>query len=307
MVYQMKKGMIFDIQRFSIHDGPGLRTIVFLKGCLLHCLWCCNPEGINHTPELIFYPRRCYGCGECIQICPQRAITIVSGENKVNIRREKCDNCGACVSVCNSRALILKGKEMTVEEILKEVEKDMIFYQISGGGLTLSGGEPMEQVDFAKELLSAAKKVGINTAVETCGYVNPDSFVEVLRNVDYLLYDIKHIDPQRHKKFTGKDNKIILENLKLAAKICPSVTVRIPFIPGFNDSRKEIFQIVEFISSIPIVSVHLLPYHNFGSSKYESLGKEYKMMSVKSVEKKKIERIKSLIEEKYPVKIQIGG
>jgi len=301
------KGEIFDIQRFSIHDGPGIRTVVFLKGCSLHCPWCCNPEGISYESELAYYPQRCFDCGECIHICPQKAITRSFREDGVSIDREKCNNCGVCVPVCSSKALTLMGEEISAGQVMKEVKKDTVFYRVSGGGLTLSGGEPMEQIDFTEALLSVAKQNGINTAVETCGYTSSENFRRVLKNVDYLLYDIKHTDSKKHKDFTGKDNKLILENMKLAVQICPSVTARVPYIPGFNDSEKEILEIADFLSSISVASLHILPYHNLGSSKYKSLGKTYQMASVKSVARKKVQRIKRVIEERYPIKVRVGG
>jgi pyruvate formate lyase activating enzyme len=300
------RGKIFDIQRFSIHDGPGIRTIIFLKGCPLHCPWCCNPEGISYESELAYYPQRCFDCGECIRVCPQKAI-IRSSKDGVSIDREKCNNCGACVPVCSPKALTLMGEEISVDQVMKEVKKDTLFYRVSGGGLTLSGGEPMEQIDFTEALLSVAKQEGINTAVETCGYTSSENFRRVLKNVDYLLYDIKHTDSKKHKDFTGKDNKLILENIELAAQICPSVTARVPYIPGFNSSEKEILEIADFLSSISVAALHILPYHNLGSSKYKSLGKTYQMASTKPVERKKVQRIKRIIEEKYPIKARVGG
>ena len=301
------RGEIFDIQRFSIHDGPGIRTVVFLKGCSLYCPWCCNPEGISYKSELAYYPQKCFDCGECIHICPQKAITRSCKEDGVSIDREKCNNCGVCVPVCNSKALTLMGEEISAGQVMKEVKKDTVFYRVSGGGLTLSGGEPLEQIDFTEALLSVAKQDGINTAVETCGYTSSENFRRVLKNVDYLLYDIKHTDSKKHKDFTGKDNKLILENMKLAVQICPSVTARVPYIPGFNDSEKEILEIADFISSISLASLHILPYHNLGFSKYKSLGKIYQMASTKSVERKKVQRIKRVIEERYPIKVRVGG
>ena len=301
------KGEIFDIQRFSIHDGPGIRTVVFLKGCSLYCPWCCNPEGISYESELAYYPQRCFDCGECIHICPQKAITRSCKEDGVSIDREKCNNCGVCVPFCSSKALTFMGEEISVHQVMEEVKKDAVFYRVSGGGLTLSGGESMEQIDFTETLLSAAKQDGINTAVETCGYTSSENFRRVLKNVDCLLYDIKHTDSKKHKDFTGKDNGVILENIKLAVQICPSVTARVPYIPGFNDSEEEILEIVDFISSISVASLHILPYHNLGLSKYKSLGKTYRMASAKSVERKKVQRIKRLIEERHPIKVQVGG
>ncbi len=305
--FKQIKGEIFDIERFSIHDGPGIRTLVFLKGCPLHCPWCCNPEGISYKSELAYYPQRCFDCGECIRVCPQKAITRSFKKDGVSINREKCNNCGACVPFCNSKALTLIGEEISVDQVMEEVKKDTVFYRVSGGGLTLSGGEPMEQIDFTEALLSVAKQDGINTAVETCGYTSSENFRRVLKNVDYLLYDIKHTDSKKHKDFTGKDNKVILENIKLAVQICPSVTARVPYIPGFNDSEKEILEIASFISSISVASLDILPYHNLGSSKYKSLGKIYRMTSAKPVERKKVQRIKELIEGKYPIKVRVGG
>jgi len=305
---QDTKALVFNIQRFSIHDGPGIRTLVFIKGCPLECIWCSNPEGIQSSNELMYVSQRCIGCGECKVSCPLNAITL-NNEAKIEIDREKCNNCGICTSVCFSGALKMSAQEMTVEEVVAEVKKDLVFYKVSGGGITVSGGEPLCNPLFVSELLKACKDEGINTALETCGYVSSESLENVLKYVDYLLYDIKHIDSNKHEIFTGRPNEIILNNLKLAKNICSSVTVRIPFIPEFNDSVNEVLSIVEFASSLSIKDVHILPFHKLGSSKYKYLGKKYKMDFAESIQEdsEKLQSLKTIIKDKYNILVNIGG
>ena len=298
-------GRIFDIQRFSLHDGPGIRTIVFLKGCPLSCLWCSNPEGISYQRELMYFPNKCIGCQTCVNTCPKTALTFEEGT--IRIERNKCDHCGQCAEACPSEALRISGKDLSVEEVIKEVEKDLVFYQVSGGGITVSGGEPMNQPEFVISLLLAAKKAGINTTLETCGYASTETFLQVLTQVDYLLYDIKHMNPEKHRKFTGKDNKIILENLKQAVKTVSGLRVRVPLIPGFNDSSKEVREIASFVSSLSITSLDILPYHRLGLSKYRSLGKFFGMDRIKPLERSRAEELKHNLEEKYLLKVRVGG
>jgi len=199
-------GLIFDIQRYSIHDGPGIRTLVFMKGCPLRCLWCSNPEGQLSYPEIMYSAKKCIKCWECIKVCPSRAISKNNNSN-INISRENCTNCGKCSSVCYSEALQLVGKYITVEETLRLIEKDETFYDVSNGGITLSGGEPLVQIEFVKELLKACKKEGINTAIETCGYAKWENIESIIDLIDVIFYDIKHMNPQRHlqppKAFTA--------------------------------------------------------------------------------------------------------
>ncbi|MFZ7120217.1 MAG: glycyl-radical enzyme activating protein [Eubacteriaceae bacterium] len=268
------KGMIFDIQHFSIHDGPGIRTLVFLKGCNLRCRWCSNPEGQNHGKELFYQPKKCIGCWDCIEACPKGVIFLKKGQLSFN--RERCDYCAKCIEACNTEALVIKGKEVYAHDVLKEIMKDMKFYEISQGGVTLGGGEPLLQSNFAVSILKACKEKGIHTTIETAGYVPWTNIEQVIPFTDLFLYDIKHMDPKIHEDYTGVDNITILSNLeKLAKKGC-SIIVRTPIIPNFNNNEDEISKIIHYIKKIGIKKYDLIPYHNYGKNKYYSLGRVYR-------------------------------
>lgn len=262
------KARIFEVKRFAVHDGDGIRTTVFFKGCPLKCVWCHNPEGISTKSELAYYAHKCIVCGECQNVCPTGAHTIENGKHSFN--REKCIICGKCTDVCLSDALILYGKEMTVEELLPVLLKDKDFYDNSGGGVTLSGGECLLQADFCAELLKNLKKYDISTAVDTCGFVSQDALDKVIPYTDIFLYDVKAFNEELHKKITGHSNKRILENLLYLDKQGSKTEIRIPYVPNYND--KEIHQIGKFLSSLKhLIKVRILPYHNYASSKYKSL------------------------------------
>ncbi|MBI5116517.1 glycyl-radical enzyme activating protein, partial [Candidatus Poribacteria bacterium] len=269
----LNRGLIFNIQKFSLHDGSGIRTLVFLKGCPLSCKWCSNPEGQSYTQQLAFIVNKCIGtaeCALCIRACDPKAIAGTN-DGKVEINREVCNNCGKCVDACPSKALELFGKHMTVEEVIKAVEEDSSFYVRSGGGLTLSGGEPLSQPRFVLELLKRAQGRGIDTAIETSGLCAWEDLEAACHHVNQLFYDIKSLDAAKHKSYAGVDNKPILENflrLRVAFPNLP-MTVRTPVIPGFNDSTEDIKEIVLFLKSVngPI-NYELLAYHRFGEQKY---------------------------------------
>ena len=273
-------GRVLNIQRYCTHDGPGMRTTVFLKGCSLRCKWCSNPESINPKPELGYDPRLCTGkkeCGLCLKPpFPEGAFYVVEGvDDKIHVNWDLATDCDeATVSLCPTQALYMFGKEMTVEEVLDEVERDASFYRTSGGGMTLSGGECLLQPDFAAALLEEAHNRGINTAIETAGNV-PWSFMEkVLPHVDTMQHDHKLTNPERHKKWTGVDNKRILENFKKAYETFPNIEfiARTPLIPGVNDDEEHIRAVLEFIRPHKnVIDYELLPYHRFGTSKYEFL------------------------------------
>ncbi|RKY88532.1 glycyl-radical enzyme activating protein [candidate division KSB1 bacterium] len=301
----MKKGIIFDIKRYAIHDGPGIRTTIFFKGCPLRCLWCHNPEGISPAPELAFWENKCNNCGKCIEVCPNNAI---SGSDKlILINREKCKMSGNCALVCPSGALEVIGKEVSIDDIMKEIEKDSLFYDESGGGVTFSGGEPLMQLEFLNALLEVCKERDIHTAVDTSGYAQSGTFEKILDKVDLFLYDVKIIDDEKHKKYTGVSNEIILKNLKLLARKKHRVNIRIPVIPGINDSKEDINKIVEFIISLKnVTEINLLPYHKGGTAKYKRLDKIDLMTEVKSPLNEKIEKIKTLL-EKSGFNVKIGG
>lgn len=302
----MAKGLIFDIKRYAIHDGPGIRTTVFFKGCPLRCTWCHNPEGQESSPEIIVNPERCgEECDLCLSVCPQDAIS--KDGNSIMIDRAKCDLCRKCTDVCVYEALKIAGQEVTDQEVLKEIEKDRIFFEESDGGLTCSGGEPMMQPDFLISLLENSKKKGIHTAVDTSGYASFDILDRVRKNTDFFLYDIKIMDDKKHKKFTGVSNRIILENLKKLSKSGTQIAVRIPVVPGINDDEKNIREIAGYLLSLKnIRQINLLPMHRGGSEKYKRLGKETMPQALKPPSEGKIERIQEILTD-YGFLVKTGG
>jgi pyruvate formate lyase activating enzyme len=273
-------GLVFSIQKFSLHDGSGIRTLLFLKGCPLSCEWCANPEGRSYAPELAYNPDRCIGdaeCDRCRPVCDAGAI-VEGQEGKVAISREVCTNCGECAGACPSQALKLFGKHMTIGEVIRVVEEDSRFYARSGGGLTLSGGEPLSQPTFVEQLLKKARSRGIDTALETSGFCTWEDLERACRHVNQLLFDIKTLDARKHREGTGVGNEPILANLRRLAQTFPriSIVVRTPVIPRFNDTPEDIGAIVDFLNELPSsVAYELLPYHRFGEPKYDQLGKEY--------------------------------
>lgn len=265
------KGVISDIKRFAVHDGDGIRTTVFLKGCSLKCVWCHNPEGISFKPQLAYYANKCIGCGECVSVCPSNAHKMT--DNGHLLDRNLCIACGKCEEKCLGSALTFYGKEITVKELLPILLEDKDFYDTSGGGVTLSGGECLCQADFCAELLKALKEKGINTAVDTCGFVPKDAIDKIMPYTDIFLYDIKAIEEDVHIKCTGHSNKQILENIKYIDSCGKAIEVRIPYVPEFNDNQIE--KIALFLKPLKnIKAVKVLPYHNYAGSKYSALGLE---------------------------------
>lgn len=271
----MAEGYIFNIQRFSIHDGPGIRTTVFFKGCPLRCWWCHNPEGQTLERELLVFNNRCIGCGTCASVCERGAITIKEG--KVLIDRAKCDLCGKCVENCSTRGLEFAGKLVTDKWLLKELKKDIIFFDQSGGGVTISGGEPLMQFEFLLSLVKMLKEEGIHVTVDTSGYGEWDKLKQLANNVDLFLYDIKLIDNEKHKKYMGVSNEIILKNMQKLVNEKTNIAPRIPLIPGVNDDIEDIKQFAKFLGGLGFRTVNILPYHDFGRDKYIRAGKEYKI------------------------------
>ncbi|MGG7079297.1 glycyl-radical enzyme activating protein [Clostridium sardiniense] len=297
------EGLVFDIQRYSIHDGPGIRTIVFLKGCPLSCRWCSNPESQELKPSIMYQESNCIHCGKCISACKRGAI---NPNNKGFINRELCTACGECVNVCLASALTLKGKKMTVEQVIKELKKDAINYRRSGGGITLSGGEPLVQSVFAQEIFKACKAQGWHTAIETTGYARPEVIEKVFPYVDLVLMDIKNINSDSHKEGTGVSNEIILKNAKRISEITKMV-VRVPVIPRFNSGLESILEISKFAKTLNgIDTIHLLPYHTYGENKYELLGRNYSMKESQSLSEDEIDTLKDIVQGQG-LKCVIGG
>lgn len=271
---ETSKAIVFNIQRFSINDGPGIRTTVFLKGCMLNCIWCHNPESKAPKPQLLLQQSRCIGCGECLSACEKGLHSFSEGEGH-QIRREECEACGACADRCVG-ALEISGKEMSVTEILREVEKDRVFYGNSGGGMTVSGGDPLFRPKFLLELLKEAKARGIHTCIETSGFGKWEDIQALIPYVDLFLWDVKECDSQRHREYTGVPNERILDNLHRLDEAGASVILRCPIIPGFNDRQEHfrfIGELAEQLSCVQRVDVE--PYHPMGKSKSDSLGKPY--------------------------------
>lgn len=290
-----EKALIFDIQHFSVHDGPGIRTLVFFKGCPLRCRWCCNPESQVRVPEVVFFSNRCIGCGRCVGACVNGALRVEG--NRIIYDRAKCTNCGRCAEACPAEARKLSGRYMTVNEVMEEVLKDRLFYHNSGGGLTVGGGEPTLYTDFVRALLRESKRNGISTAMETCGYVAWPSLDSLAMLLDTLYVDIKHMDRKQHVRVTGVPNDVILENIsKAASRYADILTVRIPVIPNINDSLDNIRATAKFAKSVGVRRIELLPYHRLGEPKYAALGRTYELEGVSPPPKEQMETLKSVVE-----------
>ncbi len=307
--YNSTTGIVTDFKRFAVHDGDGIRTTVFLKGCPLRCVWCHNPESISPKPELAFYPEKCTGCGECMRVCPNGAHLFGAGDTPGSyihrLDRTKCAACGKCAEVCVSGALKLCGRRMNVDEVMKIVAEDRIFYETSNGGMTLSGGEPTLQPEFALALLRAAKADGISTALDTCGYTKREVYESLLPYTDIFLYDIKHITDEGHIRCTGRSNRLILENLRFLSDAGAKIEIRIPLVPGYNDDAETLDGIGRLLSSVNITKAKLLPYHSYARSKYLSLGISDTLPDVERPSSEKLEAAAKLLRG-YGANVVIG-
>ena len=275
--------MIFDIKRYAIHDGPGIRTTVFFKGCHLYCSWCHNPEGQSFDQELMIWPERCVRCETCVSACPNSAVSTTN--SSIVTDRTKCEACAVCAENCPANAREIVGKKLSVDGLMQEVEKDVSFYDESGGGATISGGEPLAQPLFLNAFLGACKKEGIHVALDTNGYAKTEIVMKVSRNVDLFLYDLKVMDDKKHKLHTGVSNKLILKNLKRLDSLGKNIIVRSPLIPGVNSGEENVRSMSDLVSRLKNVEqIDLLPYHRLGIEKAERLGKKAKSFKESSNE-----------------------
>lgn len=301
----METGLVFNLQKYSVQDGPGIRTTVFLKGCPLCCEWCHNPESISPRREIIVVPQRCNACGECRKACPFGE--EIAGENALPPRSEQCTLCAACVDACPTGARQMIGREMTVAEVLEAVLKDRIFYEDSGGGVTISGGEPLSQPRFLLALVTALQAAGIHVTLDTTGFGCTEHLLAVAQHSNLVLYDLKAFDEARHKELTGVSNRSILENLKALNEIHRNVWIRIPVVPGFNDDVAELDKIAAFVRELRSVTlVNLLPFHRSGLHKYERLGWGHSLDGVETPSAELMERAADVFRARQ-LPTKIGG
>jgi pyruvate formate lyase activating enzyme len=292
----LSEGLIFDIRKYSINDGPGIRTTVFFKGCPLRCPWCHNPEGQSFLPELMVRNSRCLaGCAECLTACEPGALSR-AGDAPV-VDKARCTLCGRCADVCPTRAVEIVGRRAGVTDVIEEIERDRVFYEESGGGVTFSGGEPLGQPEFLAALVDGCRTRGIHTAVDTCGYAPPDSVASVAGMADMFLFDLKLMDEKKHDEITGQPNGVILENLKRLARLGQEIIVRLPLVAGVNDDETNIRETAEFLKALGAVSdISLLPYHGLGREKCHGLGKVSRADQLAAPSEETLRKIKTDLE-----------
>ena len=303
-----RKAFIFNKQKYNMYDGPGVRTLVFFKGCPLRCKWCSNPEGLERKYQIMFKPTTCVSCGSCVPVCPQKIHSISSSGEHIIDRSIDCIGCGQCVEACIPDALKVAGEQVPISELLEYVEQDRAFYAQSGGGVTLGGGEVTSQPEAAINLLQACKQEGLHTAIETCGYTKKETILRFAEYVDLFLFDLKHIDPDRHFELTGVRNEMILENLEELIMKRNHVKVRMPMLKGINDSEAEIRGVIEFLKPFRefknFEGIDLLPYHKLGVNKYVQLGMDYPIEGDPSLDDADLDRIEGWIREyDFPVSV----
>lgn len=298
-------GMIFDIRKYSVHDGPGIRTTVFLKGCPLDCWWCHNPESQSSQPEPILRPNLCIGCDVCIGACAENAIARLDGI--LTWDRSRCTSCGDCTEVCLAGARELAGRAYSMTEVVAELERDRLFYEESGGGVTFSGGEPLLQWRFLVEVLRACRQRELHTALDTSGFANWEVFEQVLPFTDLVLYDLKHTDPERHRQYTGVPLDPILRNLEHLAECATPVWLRVPVVPGINDDELNLHRVGELVARMPnIHQINLLPYHASAAGKYERLGRPYRLPDTLAPGDVRMNELAEILRG-YSLRVMIGG
>jgi pyruvate formate lyase activating enzyme len=301
----VRDNFVFNIQRFCLNDGPGIRTLVFLKGCPLHCNWCSNPESQSPVPELMHLSRLCVICGTCIDYCTPRALSMTA--NGLAIDRERCSVCGDCTEACPTGALEIGGTNYSVEQLIAQVTRDRHFFEMSGGGVTLTGGEPLGHPQFSEAVLISLHHERLHTAVETSGFANWTAFERILPHTDLFLYDLKHLDDDRHIAGTGVSNHRILGNLEMLTAAGATVVVRLPLIPGFNMDSTDILAAARFAEEAGVRDIELMPYHRFGQGKYAALGREYALGGVAPPPEDKVGELAKMIREKTGLEVRVSG